>query len=405
MGGWAAPRILMAIAVFCAFNLLLSSGLRSVIERLLSRRRIRELMALLIVIAAALPRLLLVMGNRLHALGGLGALLEIPGLPWTAAAQAVLGPATVAALLAVVAWALAAGWFGRAQFERGLRYDMAAAQATFETGSERAPWSELFYRFPSRFLPDPIAILIEKELRSLARTPRFRTVFIMGFAFGLMVWLPFVIGAYGGEQSGFLGRNFLTVISVYALTLIGQVTYWNCFGFDRSGATIYFAAPQSIRTVLIGKNLASLVFIYAEALILAGLTAVLRLRIGPGQVCETMSVLGVCSLYMLAFGNVASVRYPRSLRSERVSPGGASHSFQALVFFFYPAALLPVALAYLARYAFASQLAFGLVLAFAAGLGGAFYWIALDSAVTTARKQRERLLHELGGGEGPMVSD
>jgi hypothetical protein len=31
-----------------------------------------------------------------------------------------------------------------------------------------------------------------------------------------------------------LSRHFLTLICVYALTLLGQVSYWNCFGFDRS---------------------------------------------------------------------------------------------------------------------------------------------------------------------------
>jgi hypothetical protein len=29
--------------------------------------------------------------------------------------------------------------------------------------------------------------IVEKELRSLARTPRYRMVFVMGFSFGLMV--------------------------------------------------------------------------------------------------------------------------------------------------------------------------------------------------------------------------
>jgi hypothetical protein len=76
-----------------------------------------------------------------------------------------------------------------------------------------------------------------------------------------------------------------------------------------------------------------------------------------------------------------------------------------LVFLLYPLALLPVFLAYLARYALASQIAFGAVLAFAAVLGCVVYWIALDSAVGTAARHRERILQELSGGEGPVASD
>ena len=42
-GGWAsAPRLLACALLFTAFNLLLSAGVRSLLERLLARKRIRE---------------------------------------------------------------------------------------------------------------------------------------------------------------------------------------------------------------------------------------------------------------------------------------------------------------------------------------------------------------------------
>ena len=71
----------------------------------------------------------------------------------------------------------------------------------------------------------------------------------------------------------------------------------------------------------------------------------------------------------------------------------------------YPVSLLPVVLAYLARYAFDSDLAFYVVLAFAALVGAAFYWIAMDSAVATAEKHRERILRDLSNNDGPIASD
>src|SRR4029077_18252250 len=94
--------------------------------------------------------------------------------------------------------------------------------------------AETFYRSPSLVLPDPLAAIVEKELRTLARTPRYRMVFVMGFSFGLMLWLPMVLRGSAGNST--LSRHFLTLICVYALTLLGQVSYWNCFGFDRSAA-------------------------------------------------------------------------------------------------------------------------------------------------------------------------
>jgi len=112
----------------------------------------------------------------------------------------------------------------------------------------------------------------------------------------------------------------------------------------------------------------------------------------------------VCSLYMLALGNISSVQYPRSLNPERVSQGGASSRFQALVMLLYPLSLLPVLLAYAARYGFRSEMAFYLVLGLAAAIGVAFYWIALESAVASALKHRERIIRDLSINEGPVAT-
>jgi ABC-2 type transport system permease protein len=302
-------------------------------------------------------------------------------------------------------WTILAGWFGRSQFERSLRFDMIAAQATPAGPPSRMRNAiDAFYRFPALLWRDPVAAIVEKELRSLARTPRYRMVFVMGFSFGLMVWLPMIMGARAARHD-VLSTHFLTVVCVYALTLLGQVSYWNCFGFDRSAAQIWFIAPQPLRATLIGKNLAALTFIYLEVTILTAVTGAFRVSFGPGQVIETMLVVGVSALYMLAMGNIASVHYPRGLNPTRVSQGGASSRFQALVFILYPLTLLPIGLAYLARFAIGSEIAFYATLAFAAAIGAVVYWIAMDSAVTAAVHRREQIIQDLSGADGPIASE
>jgi ABC-2 type transport system permease protein len=77
--------------------------------------------------------------------------------------------------------------------------------------------------------------------------------------------------------------------------------------------------------------------------------------------------------------------------------------FQALLLLIYPIVSIPIALAYLARYAFDSVMAFYLVLAFAAALGGVVYWIAMESAVSAAAERREKLVAALSQGEGPVA--
>ncbi len=260
------------------------------------------------------------------------------------------------------------------------------------------------YRLPGRLWRDPLAAIVEKELRSLARTPRYRMVFVMGFSFGLMIWLPLILGARSDGHS-VLADHFLTVVCVYALTLLGQVSYWNCFGFDRSAVQIYFLAPQPLRATLVGKNIASLAFIYLEIAILTAITSLFRVGLGAGEVLETLVVVAVSALYMLAMGNVSSVQYPRGLSPTRVSQGGASSRFQALVFLFYPVALLPVGLAYLARYAFNSVAAFYAVLGLAAAIGAGVYSMAMDSSVRAALTRRERMIRDLTTAEGPVAAE
>jgi ABC-2 type transport system permease protein len=401
-----APRTLAAVLLFILFNVLLASGTRSLLVRLLSRRKVRELLLFFLLLLWMVPRFLL-MSGKLHAdrLRGLEGATRTVAWPWTAAADIALGQSTLLALLSLGCWTLAAAWFGRTQFERGLRFDTVAAQATpLHTGVTRLQsLAEIFYRAPSRVLPDPLAAIVEKELRTLARTPRYRMVFVMGFSFGLMLWLPMVLRGNSGNST--LSRHFLTLICVYAVTLLGQVSYWNCFGFDRSATQIYFAAPPPLSLTLAGKNLAALIFIYLEVAILVGITSLLPVRLGYGQVLETLVVVAVCSLYMMALGNISSVQYPRGLNPSQVSQGGASGRFQALVFLLYPVSLVPVFLAYLARYAFNSDLVFCLVLAFAAAIGGVLYWIAMDSAVHTAIQKRERIVQDLSTGDGPVATD
>jgi len=406
----ALPSVLAAMVVFVVFNLLLASGTRSLLERLLARRKVREVVALLLAMVWVVPRFLMMSGFKPTWLHAAGAFAGTFAWPWSAAAHAALPLGQSAAVsaeswLALGLWTALAGWFGRSQFERNLRYDALAAQATpLRPMSPRTRrWTERFYRIPSLLWRDPLAAIVEKELRSLARSSRFRMVFVMGFTFGLMLWLPLVLRGRAAHGGAF-GHNFLTIVCVYAMTMMGQVTYWNCFGLDRSAAVFYFAAPQPLSQTLAGKNIACLFFVYLEALILTSITLMVHVDFGLGEMLETMIVIGVCATYLMALGNLSSVHYPRALSPERVSQGSGGKRAQAMVMLFYPVVLLPVILAYVARYAFESQVAFCIVLAIAAVIGAVFYRLATDSAVKAASARRQEILEELSQGDGPVTS-
>ncbi len=402
----ALPRATLAVVLLIAFNLLLSSGTRSLLDRLLNKRKIRELVVLLTMCIWMVPRLLVQLNIKPKWLGPALDLVRGSGLPWSAAATMFPGAAFLVPAVALCFWTFLAYWFGRSQFERILRFDAGAAQArtTRPESSRSRSITDLFFRLPGTLWRDPLGGLVEKELRSLARTPRFRMVFVMGFTFGVIVWLPMAINK-GAARPGFMSHYFLVFVCLYALTLIGQVTYWNCFGFDRSAVVFYFAAPQPMRLVLISKNLAAMTYLLVDIVILNVVVGLLHLIDGWQQAVETLIVVVTCSLYLLALGNMASVNYPRAINPERVSHGGGGGKVQGMLILFYPLALLPVVLAYVARYAFNSQIAFDAVLVLAVVIGGIVYWLGLSSAVESADRKREKLIVELSKNDGPIVAE
>jgi ABC-2 type transport system permease protein len=389
-----------ALLVFVIFNLFCSAGVRDLLIRLLARKRIREVVALLVVLLAALPQLLVFAGfqNRIRKVF-LGQ--PAPYWPWTATSRFAAGEAPFQNIGILLLWAAAAYLFGRWQFERSLAVD-ATDPAGSSTG-RKASRIEWLYRLPSSLLPDPLAALVEKELRFLSRAPRFRLVFLMGFSFGLLIWAPIAFGQTDSRHS-LVAQNYLTFVSVYALLLLTDALFWNCFGFDRSAAQIYFLVPLKMSTVLMGKNLAAAFIVFLEIASITVVCALLRMSITPRQVLEAASVSCVITIFLLAIGNLSSVYNPRSVNPAKSFRSAASGKTQAALMLTFPLALMPVFLAFLARYAFSSEWAFFGVLLAGLMLGVVVYSYSMTSAVKTAELRREQIMTVLGQGEGPIQS-
>jgi ABC-2 type transport system permease protein len=404
LGLAANPRVplrgLGGLALFAAFNLFLSTGLRDLLKRLLARRRVRELAVLLLVLAAALPQLLI--------LGGVPAPLrrlaasEWPGIaPWTAAAGVTLGGG-LAGWAALLLWTAAAWGFGRWQFARTIAFDEREAGAAPVSTAAGPRLLDRLLGWPSAIFADPLGALLEKEIRFLTRAPRFRLVFVMGFSFGLLIWLPLAFGGGRGSGSVFTS-NYLTFVSAYALVLLGEVTCFNAFGFDRAAAQAYYVLPVRFRQVLAAKNLAAAFFVLTEVSAVAIVCALLGMPVSGAKLAEAYAVIAVLGIHMLAVGNLSSTHFPRAVDPSQSWRSGGMGRFQAMLLLIYPLLAAPIALAYLARYAFQSSLAFYGVLGMAAAIGGIVYWVAMDSAVSAAEQRKERILATLGQGQGPIA--
>jgi ABC-2 type transport system permease protein len=403
-GLWLNPTVPiwapLALLPFVLFNLLCSAGIRDLLVRLLARKRIRELVVFLFVLAAALPQLLLVTRPRFHVRQVFSG-ESSPAWPWTATARLAQGEFSWLSIGVLVAWTAAAYFFGRWQFERGLRFDAGEAAARSAPSTRAASRLEWWYTLPSALLRDPLAALVEKEFRFLSRAPRFRLVFLMGFSFGLLIWAPMAFGR-AGARSNLISDNYLTFVSVYALLLLSDVLFWNCFGFDRSAVQAYFLAPLKMSTVLLGKNVAAICLIFLEITGVSVVCALLRLPLSGLKILEAFSITCVVTLLILSIGNLSSLYNPRPVnpsKSFRTAAGGRT---QAMLMVAFPLALLPVALAFLARYAFDSEWALFGVLFVGAALGAVVYAYSMSAAVQAAEDRKERIITALSQGEGPI---
>jgi ABC-2 type transport system permease protein len=393
------------LAPYALFNMLLSAGVRDLLTRLLARRGARELVVLGIVLLTALPQIFVTLFPPEAWRSGFGQLMaRLPNIPWpwTVAARLTVGQPTAAAWAAFAGWLALAGWFGYVQFHRGLRWDADEQRARERATTPRRwnQWVERLYRLPSALLPDPLGVLVEKEFRFLSRAPRFRLVFFMGFSFGLMIWLPLLMSR--GRQTGFFADNFLVWVSLYAAVLLGEVLFWNILGFDRTAAQAYYVMPVPLRTVLVAKNIASSCLLILEVAMVTAVVLILRVRVRWEKIPESFGVTLLLCLFLQAIGNLASVHFPRPVDPAQSWRHSSSGKVQGMLLLVYPVLAMPITIAYLARYAFDTDLAFYLVLASAYVVGGITYAVSLGVSVETAHTRREVILGALGRGEGPI---
>ncbi|MDP9053937.1 MAG: hypothetical protein M3N93_06490 [Acidobacteriota bacterium] len=393
-GAAGAPFIIGGGLMFVAVNLLLSAGARHLLERLFLRTRLKELTMLLFFVVAVLPQVLLFAKVRKPAL--LRWAPESVWWPWAAAAHVMLRDRASVGCAVMLGCLALAYWFGKRQFELGIRYDAQTRERPARPPRPAGP-AELMFRFPARFLPDPLAAMVEKELRTLARIPRFRMVYAMSCVFGMVIYLP---ALRNPDPQSFLIRNALPFMGLYGLLMLGPISYWNAFGFDRSAVEGYFSWPIRFRDALMAKNISVALLLPPQIVLVAMVCRVARIPASAGKFLEAVAVVLIASLYWFAVGNMWSVRMPRAMDPEKMNQ--MANKMQALSIWTAPFLLLPIGLAYWARAVFGSEWIFAGLLLLAALAGGIFYKVGLDSAVGTADGKREAMLAQLSTSDGPI---
>ncbi len=398
---WAVLPVLL----FGAFNLFVSSGLKTLLERLMQRKWIREILVFAFLGILVLPQLVALKGIPKPAVDQLEKLVAVSWLfPWKAAGHLGTGHLAWGSILTLVAWTAAAYWFARSQFARSLRLEEFTAAPVNTAPRPASARLEAFYRFPARLFADPLAALMEKELRALVRSPRFRLVLLMACSLGQLLWLP--IGLRSGAEDGFVSSNYLTLSMSYALLVLSDILLWNVFGFERGAAQAWFVTPVGLRVVLRAKNLVAAFFLLLCLAFVTLVVIVLPVQFTLLQFAESLAVLSVMATMLIAVGNLGSVYFPRAVDSTQAWRNASAGKTQVFMLLVYPLISIPISLAYVARWALDSEPAFFAVLAVDLVIAATVYWVATDSAIEAAEVRKEQMITTLTASqrEGPISS-
>jgi len=390
----------LAIVAFVALNLLLATGIKSLLSRLFKKKGVRELMMLVFLGLILIPQFFAAAMQdgsvpRFAFLQRLVPLFRL--MPWSAAASLALSKFSLLSIASLSGATAIAFVFARLQFARSLQLEDGSPDAGPRATVQGVSWSDRLSRWPSAILADPLAALVEKDLRALSRAPRFRLIFLMASTFGAVLWLPQVMRSRGG----WLAQNYVTMATLYGMLVLGEVLYWNVFGFERASAQHWFVTPVRFSAVLRAKNIVAAVYTLLAMAILSIIAAALPIGIGITQLADALAAAAVFLTCVLAAGNLSSVYIPRPIDASQAWRNTATKA-QFLLLFIYPMLTIPVGLAHGARWATGSYWAYHGVLAVSFVIALCFYIAATQSAEEAAELRKEQIVAALSHQDGPV---
>jgi ABC-2 type transport system permease protein len=243
-------------------------------------------------------------------------------------------------------------------------------------------------------LSGPVAAIVEKEFHYLSRSGPMLFTFIMP----IVVLLIFRFSsARAGGSADLLARASdlaFPVGAAYAVLILTNLIY-NSFGGDAVGVQFFFLSPVRFRDVFIGKNIAHMVVVAIELLLVWLAVCVLYRMPAIDLTIATICGVAFAVLVSLSVGDLFSMHSPKKIdygTLGRQQASGttaiASLGIQAVVIGLCASVLL------LARSYGRIWIAIVgfLTLAVAAGIA---YGLVLNRTDSIALKNRETMIAEL----------
>lgn len=396
------PAMLVVVTLFLILNLTLERLVGSWLERLLSRRRTRELFFALFVLLMVSLNLINPIVNRYGLVLRPLPSRVIPYLAWLPPSLA--GKAVAAASQGHAgAWVLSsAGLLLYAAVFSVFLWSRFGAQYRGEELSETA-----------RPAPLPVLTTMEREDaldRLSALSPQvtavvrkeFRYLTRNSFSFFTLIVPPIMVLVFSGMFAGNRPTSqhpisqemlFPGIMAYLVLILMGPA--YNCFSFEGRGIQAYFMAPLRFREVFLGKNL----FLLSVLSVEMGLSLVmLAWRLGtpsPPVFVATLTAIVFAVVGQLALANWSSLNFPRKLefgqmRGQRQSGMAVLIAFGAQFVFGGVSAVILLGGHLMENRWFPAE-AFTLLAA--AAVGG--YFASLDALSRVAEEKKEVLIEAL----------
>jgi ABC-2 type transport system permease protein len=397
------PYLLVIVAFFIVLNVTLERLVGSWLERILARRKTRELFFALFILMMVSTQFIGPVINHYGnaARPSVTRLLRYlaplpPSLTGRAAAGAAMGNIhdVLLGLGGTLVWALLFSgllWMRFSSQYRGeeLSESVAPVRAKVRTSDTQESQSDTL-----SLLSPQIAAVVRKEFRYLTRN---------GFAV-LLLFLPplfvflFTLQGHGGhsaiQDKDMPTGAFFPGLMAYLVLMLMAPAY-NSFAYEGRGIQTYFMAPLRFRDVFLGKNLMLLALIAFE---LALSISAYSYRVGLPPLppfLATLAAIVFTVIGQLTIANWSSLSFPRKLvfgqmRGQRQSGMAALIAFGAQLIL--GAISLPIML--LSRWTGDRWLP-AEIFAFLAVGAIAGYFASLDPLSHFAEKKKESLIEAL----------
>ena len=318
---FAAPVLLLVCVLFTVLNVTMERLLGAWVEKLLAKRKTREIFFTLFILAMVSLQFLNPLMQRygrsllpivrrwvpylwlLPSSFAGDSVAQFAGHHWSTAVLKLGGLAVYTAIFTALLWMRYTQLYSGEELSEGVAPTRKKKRAALTAEDTRDTVT---------FLPPQVLAVFRKELLYLKRN----TFLFFGLIFPPMMLLFFSVQFAGPHPTAFKkgvppDLFFPGMIAYLVLILIAPS--YNCFAYEGKGIQTYFTAPARFREILLAKNLMTISILLLEIVLCVTLVG-WRVSLPTTPVLfATLAAVVFSIVGQLTIANWASLSYPRKI--------------------------------------------------------------------------------------------